>query len=249
MVIIMIKIAFCDDDLSVLNDIRVLMDQYCAEHGQEIACAFFRSPLELLAEIEKGMRSDILFLDILMPGENGIYVAKEIRQHDNAVKIIFLTSSSDFAVESYAVGAYFYQMKPICADDFLRLMDSIVRECEKAQQYSLVLRCKRGIARIDLDRLEYCEVIGRTLWFYLDDGTVLESTGSLDELCGKLAKYENFLRPHRSFLVNMEHIQNISYKTITMDNLAEIPVPHGKCSEMKRRYLEYAWNRQMVLLP
>jgi len=68
-------------------------------------------------------------------------------------------------------------------------------------------------------------------------------------LCGKLAKYENFLRPHRSFLVNMEHIQNISYKTITMDNLAEISVPHGKRSEMKRRYLEYAWNRQMVLLP
>ncbi len=67
----MIKIAFCDDDLSVLNDIRVLMDQYCAEHGQEIACAFFRSPLELLAEIEKGMRWDILFLDILMPGKTG----------------------------------------------------------------------------------------------------------------------------------------------------------------------------------
>lgn len=248
MVIIMIKVAFCDDDLSVLNNIMVLLDQYRTEHKREMECAVFRSPLELLVEMEKGMRWDVLFLDVLMPGEDGIHVAKEIRQYDNVVKIIFLTSSPDFAVESYAVGAYFYQMKPVCAEDFFRLMDSLVRECEKAQQYSLVLCCKSGIARIDLNRLEYCEVIGRTLWFYLDDGNVMESTGSLDELCGKLARYENFLRPHRSFLVNMEHIKNISYKTITMDNLAEIPVPHGKCSQIKKRYLEYALNRNLVLL-
>lgn len=248
MVIIMIKVAFCDDDLSVLSNIMVLLDQYRTEHKREIECAVFHSPLELLVEMEKGMRWDVLFLDVLMPGEDGIHVAKEIRQYDNVVKIIFLTSSPDFAVESYAVGAYFYQMKPVCAEDFFRLMDSLIRECEKAQQYSLVLCCKSGIARIDLNRLEYCEVIGRTLRFYLDDGNVMESTGSLDELCGKLARYENFLRPHRSFLVNMEHIKNISYKTITMDNLAEIPVPHGKCSQIKKQYLEYALNRNLVLL-
>lgn len=248
MVITMIKIAVCDDDLSILNEINVLLNQYRVEHKEELACDFFHSPLELLDEIEKGMHWDILFLDVIMPGENGISTAKEIRQYDDTVKIIFLTSTSEFAVESYSVGAYFYQMKPVRAEDFFRLMDSVISACKKVQQFSLLLRCKNGIARVDLEKLEYCEVIGRTLLFHLENGTVLESTGSLDELCSKLAQYENFLRPHRSFLINMKYIQNISYRKITMDSLAEIPIPHGKCSEIKNLYLEYAFNRKQVFM-
>lgn len=240
----MIKIAFCDDDLSVLDEIRVLLDQYHAEHNQEIEATAFHSPLDLLAEIEKGMRWDILFLDIIMPGENGISVAKEIRQYDNNIKIIFFTFSSEFAVESYVVGAYYYQLKPIDPENFFHLLDAVIAECERTWQASLILRCKSGITRIDLQKLEYCEVIGRILVFYLENGTVLESTGSMDELCSKLAPYENFLRPHRSFLINMEHIQNISYKAITMESHAQIPIPHGKCSEIKNQYLEYAFSRK-----
>lgn len=244
----MIRVAFCDDELSVLSEINVLLDQYRVRCNQEIVYAAFHSSLELLAEIEKGIRFDVLFLDVIMPGENGINTAKEIRQYDSVVKIIFLTSSSEFAVQSYTVGAYFYQIKPIREESFFQLMDSVISECKKKQQSSLVLRCKSGITRIDLDRLEYCEVRGRTLSFHMDNGTVWESSGSLDELCGQLVQYENFLRPHRSFLVNMEYIRNISYKAIKLDSLAEIPIPHGKCSDIKNAYLEYAFNRQQVFM-
>ncbi len=246
--IIMIKIAFCDDDLSVLNEISVLLSKYRVEHQREMEYTPFRSPFELLAEIEKGVRFDIFFLDILMPGENGISVAKEIRRYDSAAKIIFLTSSSEFAVESYTVSAYFYQIKPVSEESFFRLMDSVIFECEKIQQCSLVLRCKSGITRIHLEKLEYCEVTGRTLVFHLENGKVLESAGSLDELCEKLGQYDCFLRSHRSFLVNMEYIQNISYKAITLDSLTEIPIPHGKCSEIKRQYLEYAFRSKEVVV-
>lgn len=244
----MIKVAFCDDDLSVLNEISVLLDQYRVERNLDMVYAAFNSPLELMAEIEKGMRLDVLLLDVVMPGENGINVAKEIREYDTNVKIIFLTSSTEYAVQSYTVGAYFYQIKPIWADSFFRLMDSAVSECEKEQQCSLILRCKTGIARIDLNKLIYCEVIGRTLLFHLDGGRVLERNGSLDELCEQLTQYENFLRPHRSYLVNMEYIQNISYKAIVMDSLAEIPIPRGKYAEIKDIYLDYVFNRKQVLL-
>lgn len=248
MVIIMIKIAFCDDDLSVLNEMNGLLDKYRVERNQKMVSVAFHSPLELLAEMEKGMRPDILLLDVIMPGENGISVAKEIRQYDNTVKIIFLTSSSEFAVESYTVGAYFYLLKPILEDNFFQLLDSVISECERAQQYSLILRCKSGITQIDLEKLEYCEIIGRTLVFHLEDGKVLESIGSLNELCDRLVQYENFLRPHRSFLINMEYIQKISYKAITMESLAQIPIPHGKCAEIKNRYLEYAFSRKQVFI-
>jgi len=244
----MIKIAFCDDELSTLNELNILLNQYRVERNKDITYATFQSPLELLATIEKGMRFDILFLDIIMPGENGISAAREIRLYDNTVKIIFLTSSSEFAVQSYTVGAYFYQIKPIWRKSFFRLMDSVIDECQKSQQYSLILRCKSGISRIDLDKLEYCEVIGRTLSFHMTNGTIIESTGSLDDLCNELTQYANYMRPHRSFLINMEYVRNISYKAITMDSLAEIPIPHGKCSEIKKLYLAYAFDRKQVFI-
>lgn len=244
----MIKIAFCDDDMEVLHQMNELLDRYRVERNEDITYAAFQSPFELLTEIEKGIRPDILFLDVVMPGQNGMDVAKEIRQYDTNMKIIFLTSSPEFAVESYSVGAYFYQLKPIWEESFFRLMDAVLAECEKKKKNSLILRSKDGITRIDLQQLEYCEVLGRKLLFHLEDGAVLESAGSLDDLAGQLMQYSNFFRPHRSFLVNMEYIQNISSRYIKMVNDAEIPIPHGKCSEIKNTYMEYAFNGEQAVL-
>lgn len=244
----MIKIVFCDDDLSVLSEVNRLLDKYRTRNKQELAYQNFHSPFELMSCIEKGMRLDILFLDIIMPGENGIRVAEQIRRSDNNVKIIFLTCTPEYTVESYTVDAYYYQIKPISEKGFFQLMDSVISECERARDHSLVLRCKSGIRQINLEKLEYCEVIGRTLLFHLEDGNVIESSGSLNELCEKLLLYENFLRPHRSFLINMDYIQTISHKGITMESLGEIPVPHGKCTELKDRYLEYAFRKQQVFI-
>ena len=66
----MIKIAFCDDEISVLNELRILLDQYRVERNQHVEYTAFQSPLELLAQIEKGSRFDILFLDV-QPGNSG----------------------------------------------------------------------------------------------------------------------------------------------------------------------------------
>lgn len=242
------KIAFCDDDLSILNQITVLLGKYRAERNLDIRYTAFQSPLELLAEIEKGMRLDILFMDVIMPGENGIETAKEIRKYDTNVKIIFLTSSEEFAVQSYTVGAYFYQLKPIWEESFFRLMDMAVSECKKEELHSLILRCKTGIVRVELERLEYCEVIGRTVLFHMRDGKIFEKAGSLDELWGQLLLFENFLRPHRSYIVNMDYIQTMSYKAIIMSDGADIPLPRGKYSEFKDKYLEYVFNGKQVIL-
>ena len=244
----MIKIAFCDDDMEVLHQMNELLDRYRVERNEDITYAAFQSPFELLTEIEKGIRPDRLFLDVVMPGQNGMDVAKEIRQYDTNMKIIFLTSSPEFAVESYSVGAYFYQLKPIWEESFFRLMDAVLAECEKKKKNSLILRSKDGITRINLQQLEYCEVLGRKLLFHLENGAVLEGAGSLDDLAGQLMQHSNFFRPHRSFLVNMEYIQNISSRSIKMVNDAEIPIPHGKCSEIKNTYMEYAFNGEQAVL-
>lgn len=246
--VFMIRVAICDDELSVLNELSSIIDKYRIERNQEIVYAVFHSPLDLLTEFEKGMRLDILFLDILMPGEKGIDVAKEIREHDNNVKIIFLTSSPEYALQSYLVKAFFYQIKPVCEEEVFRLMDSAISECEKIEQKGLVIKCKHGITRIKLDKLMYCEVMGRTLLFHMEDGQIYERNGKLEELQEQLLPYDNFIRSHRSYLINMEYIQNINCKTIIMNDLAEIPIPHGKYSETKDCYLEYAFHRKQVFL-
>lgn len=244
----MIKLAFCDDVISELNEMCILLDQYRVECNQEIDYTVFQSPFELLAEIERGNRFDILFLDVLMPGETGIDAAAEIRKYDGNVKIIFLTSSSEYAVQSYTVGAYFYQLKPILHESFFRLLDSVIASCEKERTKSLILRCKNGITKVELRHLEYCEVIHRTLFIHLTSGTVLESIGSLDELSRQLTPYGGFVRPHRSYLVNLEYVKNLSYKAITMSCLTEIPIPRGKYHEIKEAFFEYAFqNRQMQI--
>lgn len=244
----MIRIAFCDDELSELKQLQELLDRYRVERNREIGYTAFHSPLDLLAAVERGARFDVLFLDVLMPGEDGIDAAAEIRSYDTNVKIIFLTSSTEHAVDSYRVGAYFYQLKPIWAESLFRLLDSVLSACEEEQTRSLILRCKSGITRVEVKDLEYCEVLHRTLLLHLRDGTALESTGSLDELHRQLAPYGSFLRPHRSFLVNLGCIQSLSPRSITMVSRAEIPLPRGRYNEVKDAFLAHAFqNRQVVL--
>lgn len=159
----MTRIAFCDDDAALLHQMQDFLEQYRTLRGVQLELTSYTKPMELLADIEAGVRFDVLFLDVLMPGINGINTAREIRRYDTAVQIIFVTSSSEFAVQSYVVGAYYYQLKPIWKDSFFRLTDAVLAECRKRTQHSLILRCKSGVTRITLDSLEYCEVQGRTL--------------------------------------------------------------------------------------
>ena len=145
-------------------------------------------------------------------------------------------------MQSYEVKAYYYQLKPIEKGSFYHLLDSMLEQMEKEHGSSIVLRCKTGIARIALKQLEYCEVIHRTLLIHLTDGTLYECSGSMDELGRQLMSYGTFIRPHRSYLVNLEYIKNLSYRTITMSSLVEIPIPRGKYNEIKSAFLKNAFE-------
>lgn len=244
----MLKAAFCDDDASALDEALGFLDRYRRERGREIAHTAFRSPVDLLAEIERGARFDLLFLDILMPGQDGIETAAEIRAHDSNVKIIFLTSSDEFAVQSYEVGAYFYLLKPLRWEGFARVMDSAAEQCSRERENGILLCSKSGILRLDAEQLEFCEVIHRTLLFHLASGKVLEGSGSMNELSRRLAPCGCFLRLHRSYLVHLGYVRSISHRAVTMSSAAEIPVPRGKYNEIRDAFLEYAFRNGQVRL-
>lgn len=242
----MVKVAVCDDETAVRDEMSALLNQYRAQRNSEMSIEVFGSPLDLLNAMEHGSRFDVLLLDILMPGFNGIETAAEIRRFDSCVKIIFLTSSSDFAVQSYTVNAFYYRLKPVQAESLFPLLDSVLESCEREHSVSIVLRCKDGITLVDTRKIEFCEVMHRTLFIHLISGKVLESTGSLDNLEQQLICHGGFMRFHRSYLVNLNHIRNISRRAVTMSCLTEIPIPRGKYNDIKNAFLKNVFYEERI---
>ena len=82
----MLKIAFCDDETAEIAQLEELLEEYAAARGQEFVHTSYQSSVELMADIEKGKHFDIMLLDILMPGENGMTAAREVREHEKLHK-------------------------------------------------------------------------------------------------------------------------------------------------------------------
>ena len=124
----MIQIGLCDDDLAILGQLRVLLDRYRVERNAEIASAAFQSPLELLAEIEKGMRFDILLLDVLMPNLDGFAVCRAVRE-GSGVPILFLTAlgGEKDVLRGYALGADDYVTKRFSLAVLLAKTEALIR--------------------------------------------------------------------------------------------------------------------------
>lgn len=241
------KIALCDSNLSDLQRTVELLEQYRKKRGCELECAAYHSPFDLMTAVERGHRWDLLFLETLMPGEDGITLARELRNLDQNMKIVFLTASSHYAVQSYTVGAVYYQLKPICREDFFPMLDRVLELVNRAHEKKLVLNCKTGILTLSPAELEYCEIMGRNLTFHLRSGRVLEGVGSLGGLEEKLQSLGSFLRVHRAYLLNMAYVQKMSYRGITMACGTVLPVPRGRYGQVRQRYLAYAAENELVL--
>lgn len=244
----MARIALCDNEPADLEGLRLLLEQYGARRGQEMETTLFTSSLDLLAAMERGVRFDLLLLDILMPGQSGIEAAGEIRQHGWSTRIIFLSSSPEFGVQAYGVEASQYLLKPVVEETLFPVLDAVLDSCKPEQVGSFLLRCKGGIVRIEPARIEYGEIRQRKLLVHMMSGRSLESTLGMDELLDHLSAYGCFLRVHRSYFVNMDCIQQLSYRAMVLSGGAKLPIPRGKYNELKNRFLKYATGKGQVLL-
>ena len=236
------RIAICDDDVIFLQELSKMMIRYNEETGSLVEYKIYTNPLELVTQMEKGSHYDVILLDICMPGINGIQCAKDIRMFDNFVKIVFLTTSAEYAVESYSVKAHDYLLKPIQKERLFSLLRQVEKEEERLEKKIIILKTKTGITKIALAKLEYCEVVNRKLILHLANKEDLECGIRINELEEKLQGFGMFLRVHRSFLVNMDYIQNLTTHSIIMENGAKIPIPREKYAQVKQTYMEYVFQ-------
>ena len=121
----MLRIAVCDDNPEFLQRAADMIERWSRESGTSAELFRFDNGDALITK-NTAVRMDIIILDIIMPLQNGIDAAKELRQSDKAVKIIFLTSSPEFALDSYEVKAQGYLLKPVTFEKMKESLDECI---------------------------------------------------------------------------------------------------------------------------
>jgi DNA-binding LytR/AlgR family response regulator len=242
----MLEIAICDDSIDELSNMVQLINHYRASKKLNCEYAVFTNGFELISTIEKGKHFDMYCLDIIMPGFMGIDVAKEIRSFDKTAPILFFTSSPEFALESYSVKAISYVLKPISKEKFFLTLDEVLEQIKvNKEEDVIIVKSKEGIQKIIISNLIFAEVIGRSVFYHLLSGRVIECVESFTAVCDTLMKYGCFIKPHRSFIVNMQYVDTIDNHQLTLQTLSTIPVAQGKAREIKEEYLKYQMEEEL----
>lgn len=234
-------IAVCEDNLTELNTITSLLDAYKLERRIPMHYRAFSNATEFLASVEKEAFS-LYLLDIIMPGINGIDVAKEIRLTDKFSDIIFITSVPDFAYDSYKVHALDYILKPITAKHLFDLLDRIHLN-EKKLEEALTLKRNSILVRIPFSQLSFVEVNGKHLYFNMSDGTVHEMPGKLKDFAPLLLDRPEFMQTHRSYIVNMFHVSEFSQTGVITFSNKHIPVSRLIYPKLQKEYMELLFLR------
>ena len=239
----MIHIAICDDSKQERQILAALFKRYQELHATPLQIHIFQNGFSLLDAIDQGKRFDITILDILMPGENGIEIARNIRASGTDTEIIFLTSSPEYAVDSYEVKAQNYLLKPVTEEKFFASIDSILAELDEQDTASFIIyTTEKQYSRIRVSSLVYGEVTHRTITLHLADQTMISAVMTFTEFQDILKAYPNFIYPHRSYAVNMNYIQYVTKSDIILTDGQKIPLSRNNYTKISEQFLNFAYT-------
>lgn len=229
-------IAVCDDQLEELTALTDLLNAWQAERNVPLRYKTFRSAGDLLDAAERE-RFTLYLLDVMMPGIDGMAAAREIRCFDAAADIVFLTSSPGFAYESYGVRALEYLLKPISSKLLFPVLDQLALR-EQRPQDGLTLKAGATLVRVPFSQLAYVEVSGKHLFFHITDGQVREVVGSLKDYEPLLLARPEFMRIHRSYIVNMLQIDELSPAGVHTFSGMSLPVSRLLYPQLQKDYMQ-----------
>jgi DNA-binding LytR/AlgR family response regulator len=239
-----VYIAICDDMAEDRNKVLTLFQTYGLNKKIPFTYKLFENGFQLLDSIESGAKFDIIVLDIIMPHITGMEAARRIRELDSSAVIIFLTSSPEFAVESYAVNAYYYLLKPVAEVNFNGAIDRLLRRRSLGNEASIIINVGKSIKRLLVSTIVYCEVIRTSIYYHMEDGTVHQTSGTLAGLEKELMRYPQFIKPHRSFLVNLRHVTEVTVSKVVTDIGDAIPLSRSKHNDISHAFLSYVFDEE-----
>lgn len=227
----MVKFAVCDDEPEMADYISYKLSEY---YPNECDITTYTNGEDLLADSRRGS-FDAFFLDIGMPGLDGMTLAGEIRKDDQNVKIIFVTNMHEFAYKGYIYRAFRYVRKSELEQELCEAARSLNKEFNLMDEYLIFKTTNGEIARF-VKNIKYFEVEGHDVTIVCDE--------SEERVYGTMNKYEErmknmgFIRIHKSYLVNYRYIYSIEKVNVKLTCGTVLPLSRKRADEVRREFLE-----------
>ncbi len=235
----MLHVAVCDDERTALQELAEEVCRWAEAEGEACSVETFASADAFWFVWEERKDLEVLLLDIEMPGMDGMELARRLRQAGEPIGIIFVTGNPDFALEGYDLEAVSYVMKPVRRE---RLHAALSRARERMARRAAVLLPLSGgeLERLYIADICCLESDGHASIVWKKDGTKLVSKMGIQQLEQELENCSDaFFKPHRSYFINLAHVERIGKKDVRMGNQLLVPIARGKWEPLNQAYLRY----------
>ncbi len=234
----MIRAAICDDEANFSDHIHKRITKELSDRGAEYSLDRFISGEKFLEAHRTPY--DVVFLDIDMPQTGGFEVAEKVNALNTGDEtlIVFVTSHDELVYSSFKFQPFRFIRKAYLDEELPEIIDAVISKiAERAAEKKFTLRSKNGSVVIDLRSLEYIEIYGHRLLVHLKNGEPLECYGSLSELEKELLRYD-FVRTHKSYLVNCACIYSIEKNQVILDDKTAIPLSRYKSETVRNKFVK-----------
>lgn len=246
--VIPLRIAIYDDDLHWRRQILELTNAYATENPEYcISFTAFEWGSELMDAARKTGGFDVYILDILMHGMNGIELGSRLRQMGFDGKIIYMSSSQDYALEAFKVKACNYLLKPLSKDSFFAAPDDVYNAIAERKNKSIIVRTKESSIKVSFDSIEYAELCKRTVVYHLVSGRVLESISirtSFSDAIHELLTDKRFILCGTSMVANMHHITMVEKDGLLFRNCRKVYLPRKACSDIRSAWYDFYFEEE-----
>lgn len=237
------RIALIDDNLQDLEILEQGIARWAGENYVPLVPPprLFYSGEAFLSEFQKDLY-DIIFLDIYMEGMTGMDAARKIRETDQDCRLIFTTTSFEFAAESYDVDSTYYLVKPYSYEK----LSQAIRCCGTALlEHSQILPVpgKNGTERLLLHSVSYAEALNRRICVHHKDGSEQTVLMTLRDFSATLLQYPYFCDCTRGILVNLEAVDKLLENCFLLSTGEKIPISRLKYREVREQFLQFTYAR------
>ena len=231
-----LKIAICDDESESRAILHAYLLQMLAKQIDDVEILVYKDSASLLGSYPSEL--DILFLDIVMDGLNGMEAARQIRKQDRQVEIIFVTNMPQFAIEGYKVHAFGYLLKPLSYESFQLELWELVQQIFAEKKQGLLIKDSTSTRKLKLCDIRYIETDGRKLLIHTD-ANAYPYKSTMAELENSLLVH-GFIRCHHAYLVNLAYVSAVTGPEIELSDGRKIPVSRNKrafCMQALGKYM------------
>lgn len=228
------KAGIIDDTLEDIQVLKQYLEQYSKETNSLIEIRTFHSSIEFLECYQNDF--DILFLDIEMPGTDGIETAKEIREKDSEVAIIFVTNMIQYAIRGYEVNAIDFMVKPVEYFNFTLKLEKAIHIVNQRVNQSLLIGSASDYRKIPIAEIMYIEKEKNYLAYHTTKG-VFRERGTMTELRDKLSPFF-FSESMTGCMVNLGFVDQV-WKDEVYIGEDRLPISRRMKKQFVQDYVDY----------